>query len=305
MIFRNLTAFRLSPAVAAEIKDIDATLSEHRLKPIGPQEISSRGFVSPYGEGEDKAMTQVVSPFLLVCVGGQDKLLPASVVNEEVGKRVAKIKDEEGRKVGGKERKRLKEDVLNELLPRAFVRSSRQSFYIDTQQGWVVLDTASAKSAENALSTLRNALGSFPAVPLAPEESVRVLMTDWLATGQLPEDLAMGEDCELKDAADSKGATIRAKKQDLSVEEIKEHLRAGKQVTQLGLVYKERISFMLDENLVVRRLKFLDVVMEGVEHGEDAASEADAMFALMTLEVRDLLNRLAAIFKVGAPEDAA
>lgn len=305
MIFRNVTVFRLSPAAAAEVKDVEAALSEHRLKPIGPQELSTRGFVSPYGEGEDKAMAQVVSPYVLVCVGGQDKLLPSSVINDEVGKRVAKIRAEEDRKVGGKERKRMKEDVINELLPRAFVRSSRQSFYVDTQEGWVVLDTASPKSAENALSTLREALGSFPAVPLAPEESVRVLMTDWLSTGQLPEDLAMGEDCELKDAADSKGATIRAKKQDLSVEEIKEHLRAGKQVTQLGLIYKERMSFMLDENLVVRRLKFLDVAMEGVEHGEDAASEADAMFTLMTLEVRELLHRLAAIFKVAAPEDAA
>lgn len=304
MIFRNLTLFRLSPAAAAEIKDIETALGEHRLKPVGPLEMASHGFVSPYGEGEDKVLTQVVSPFVLVCVGSQDKLLPGSVVNDEVGKRVAKIREEEDRKVGGKERKRIKEDVLNDLLPRAFVRSSRQSFYIDTKEGWVVLDTASAKSAENAISTLRNALGSFPAVPLAPEEGVRVLMTDWLATGQLPEDLAMGEDCELKDLADSQGATIRAKKQDLSVEEIKEHLRAGKQVTQLGLVYKERLSFVLDENLVVRRLKFLDVVMEGVEHGEDASSEADAMLALMTLEVRELLNRLATIFKVPAPKDA-
>lgn len=306
MLFRNLTAFRVSPKVASEVLTVEERLGEHRLRPVGSMEIESRGFVSPYGKGEEKSLVQVSAPYVLMCVGHESKLLPAAVINEKLADKVAKIAEEEGRKVGGRERKSLKDDIINECLPQAFVRSGRQSFYVDTRNGWVVVDASSAKSAEGAISQLREAMGSFPAVPLAPEESVRVLMTDWLANGNLPEDLLIGEACELKDAADSKGATIKAKNQDLSVDEIKDHLRAGKQVTQLGLTYKERLSFMLDENLVVRSLKFLDVAMESIDQAEtsDAASELDTTFALMTLEVNALLDRLAEIFKVPAPEDS-
>ena len=121
-------------------------------------------------------------------------MLPAAVINDELQRKVQKIAEEEGRKVGGRERKRIKEDLLTELLPRAFVRNSRMSAYVDRKNGWLVLDTSSRKSAENALTQIREALGSFPAVPLAPEEGPRVLMTDWLANGNLPAGLALGDE---------------------------------------------------------------------------------------------------------------
>lgn len=240
-----------------------------------------------------------------MCVGGEHKVLPGGVINAAVKKRIAKIQAEEARKVGGKERKRIKEDIITDLLPRAFVSTSAQSFYVDTKTGWVVIDATGGKGGEAAITQLREALGSFPAVPLAPEESPRLLMTDWVANGNLPEHLTIGEECELKEAGDSKGASIRAKNQDLSVDEIKEHLRAGKQVVQLGLTFKDRISFTLDENLIIRKFKILDVAMDNLSQTEDPVSESDATFALMTLEVTDLAEYIAAVFKVAAPTDDA
>jgi recombination associated protein RdgC len=306
MFFRNLTVYRVSPAVAQEVLTVDEKLSEHKLRPVGPMEMSTRGFVSPFGDAEGLAMSLVSRPFVLMKVGHQNRMLPGSVINTELRKRVNKIVEEEGRKVGGKERKRLKEDLIMELLPKAFVNEGANAFYVDTKGGWVVCDASSTKSAENSITALREALGSFPAVPLAPEESPRILLTDWVSKGVLPEGLYIGSDCELKEPGDSKGATIRAKNQDLAAEEIKEHLRAGKQVTKLGLTYKERISFTLDENLVIGRLKFLDVAMESMDQGGDgAANELEATFALMTLEVLALLDDLAKIFKLPLPEDDA
>jgi recombination associated protein RdgC len=265
--------------------------------------MGTRGFVPPVGRGDEAPMTHAVNACTLVTVGSEEKLLPSAVVNDELQRKVQKIAEEEGRKVGGRERKRLKEDLLTELLPRAFVRSSRMGAYVDRKHGWLVLDTASRKSAENALTQVREALGSFPAVPLAPEESPRVLMTDWLATGNLPGSLVLGDECELRDPATATGAIARCRRQYLDAEEVKEHLRNGKQVFQLGLVFDERISFVLGEDLVVRKLKFLDAVVDELgDSQQDAAAEMDARFALLTLELERLLGKLEEWFGLPRPE---
>jgi recombination associated protein RdgC len=241
----------------------------------------------------------------LLTVGGEDKLLPAAVINDELHRKVQKIAEEEGRKVGGRERKRIKEDLLTELLPRAFVRNSRMSAYVDKKNGWLVLDTSSRKSAENALTQIREALGSFPAVPLAPEEGPRVLMTDWLANGNLPAGLTLGDECELRDPATATGAIARCRRQDLDAEEVKEHLRNGKQVFMLGLTFDDRISFVLGEDLIVRKLKFLDVVMDELgDSQQDAQAELDASFALLTLELERLLGKLEEWFGLPRPTES-
>lgn len=169
MLFRNLSLFRFSPAVAADLSRLDEALAEHRLRPCGPLEMFTRGFVQPDGGADHGSMTLAIRYCVLMAIGGQDKLLPSAVINGELQRKVQKIAQEEGRNVGGRERRRIKEDLLTELLPRAFVRGSRLSAYVDKKNGWLVLDTSSRKAAENAITQIREALGSFPAVPLAPE----------------------------------------------------------------------------------------------------------------------------------------
>lgn len=302
MFFRNLTLFRFSPAVAADLERLAEALPDHALRPVGPMEMSTRGFVSPLGRlAED--LTHTVGSNTMVVTGSEDKLLPVAVVNDEVAKRVQKIVDDEGRKISGRERKRIKDDALNELLPRAFVRQSRTATYVDRKSGWVVIDTSSRSAAETVLSQIREALGSFPAVPLAPEESPRVLMTQWIATGELPAGFALGDEVELRDPATSSGAIARCRRQDLDTDEVREHLRTGKQVYKIGLVFDNRISFVLGEDLVVRKIKFTDVVLDGqADSPESIAAEMDANFALMTLEYARLLTKLAELFKLPRPE---
>lgn len=305
MFFRNLSLFRFSSAVAGNLAQLPEALANHRLRACGPMEMSTVGFVPPVARGEDATLTHAVGDCTMVTVGAEHKLLPGRVVNDELQRRVQKIAEAEGRRVGGRERKRLKEDVLNELVPRALVQSSRMRAYVDQGEGWLIVDTASRKAAEGALTQLREALGSFPAVALAPEEGPRVLLTDWLANGNLPAGLALGDEVELRDPASSHGAIAKCRRQDLDGEEVKEHLRNGKQVFALGLVFDERMSFVLGEDLVVRKLKFLDVVTDelGDSH-PDTASEADATFALLTLELSRLLGKLEEWFGLPRPADA-
>ncbi|MEW5833608.1 MAG: recombination-associated protein RdgC [Pseudomonadota bacterium] len=305
MFFRNLTMFRFSPAVADDLDRLDEVLAEHRLRPCGPMEMSTRGFVPPVGRGEEAALIHAVNACTWLTVGGEDKLLPAAVVNDELQRKVQKIAEEEGRRVGGRERRKMREDLLNELLPRAFVRTSRLSAYVDKKHGWLVLDTASRKSAENAITQIREALGSFPAAPLAPEEGPRVLMTDWLANGTLPAGLALGDEVELRDPATAQGGRWKGRSEDLESEEVKEHLRNGKQVFRLGLVLSDRLSFVLGEDLVVRKLKFLDVVLDEMgETHQDDATEVDVSFAIQVLEIERLLANLEKWFGLPRPTDA-
>jgi recombination associated protein RdgC len=65
------------------------------------------------------------------------------------------------------------------------------------------------------------------------------------------------------------------------------------------------MSFVLGEDLIVRKLKFLDVVLDemGDSH-QDAAAEADASFALLTLEIERLLGKLEEWFGLPRPADA-
>jgi recombination associated protein RdgC len=297
MFFRNLTLYRFSREVAADLARLDEALPDHRLRPCGPMDLFTRGFVPPVGRGEDAALTHTVQACTWFVMGGEEKLLPAAVVNDELHHRIQKIAEEEGRKVGGRERKRMKEDLLNELLPRAFVRASRTSAYVDIENLWLVIDTSSRKSTDLVLTQVREALGSFPALPLAPEEGPRVLMTDWLANGTLPAGLTLGDECELRDPGSNTGAIARCRRQDLESEELKEHMRNGKQVFQLGLVFDDRISFVLGEDLVLRKVKLLDVVLDELgDSAPDAAAELDARFALFTLEVQRLLDKLAEWF---------
>lgn len=303
MFFRNLTLFRFSEAMAESLADLETRLESKRLRPCGPLEQSTRGFVSPHGRNAE-VLVHAIGAYTLVTLGGEDKLLPGSVVNEELSARLQKINEEQGRRVGGKERKRMKEEILTDFLPRAFVKSHRMLAYLDRKNGWLVVDTSSRKSAEEVLSELREATGTFPATPMAPEESPRTLMTDWVVSGKLPAGLTLADECELRDPAES-GAIVRCRRQDLETDEVREHLKTGKQVYQLGLTFDDRIGLVLGEDLVIRKLRFLDQVLDELKEtdADSAAAELDSRMALMTLEVERLLGKLDEWFRLPRPTD--
>lgn len=302
MLFRNLTLFRFPRALHDTLDALPERLPEHALKAPGPLELSSRGFVSPFGRGHE-ALSHRVGDCLLLHLGGQDKILPAAVINETLAGKLDAIREQEGRNPGGRERKRLKDEVITDLLPRAFARPSRTPAYLDLARGWLVIDSASRKTAETVVSAIREALGSFPALPVNAEGSPRLLMTGWLAGEALPDGFALGDECELRDPVDS-GAIIKCRRQELGAAEIHKHLEAGKQCFQLGLVFADRLSFVLGEDMVIRKLKFLESATEALESDDRPSLEAevDATFALMTGELGLLLERLESEFSLSAAE---
>jgi len=298
MFFRNLTLFRFPVSLRDSLADLDTALESCRLKPVGPLEMSSRGFVSPFGR-EDQALSHRVNDALWLNLGGEDKILPAAVVNDLTAKKAAEMEEAEGRKLGGRARKRLKDEILHELLPRAFVRPVQTGAHLDLQHGLVAVDTSSRKNAELVVSEMRRALGSFPAVPVNAEDSPRSVLTGWLAGEPLPEGVVLGDECELKDPVD-RGAVVKAQRQELEADEIGKHLEAGKQCSRLALVLDDHLSFVLGDDLVVRKLKFLDGAVETLENSErdSQRAELDARYALMVGELRRLFSVLESAMKL-------
>lgn len=296
MFFRNLTIFRFPDGL--DLGDLEEKLSAQPLKPVGALDLSSRGFIPPMGR-DATAFTHPVDDAAWIAVGGEDKLLPSAVVNDMLAKRLAEVEEKEGRRPGSRMRKRMKEDLVHELLPRAFVRPVRTDAMVDLREGLCIVDASSRKSAEAVVSEIRNALGSFPALPLNAEVAPRAVMTGWIAGEPLPEGLSLGEECELKDAMDG-GAIVRCQHQDLSVDEIAKHLEAGKQVTKLALVLDDCVSFVLGEDLVIRKLKFLEGAVDRIEgiEADDIRAELDARFTLMAAELRRLFATLEPALKL-------
>lgn len=296
MFFRNLTLFRFPSSL--DLSDLEPQLAECALKPVGPLELSSRGFVAPMGQHHD-GLLHLCDGARWLTVGGEDKLLPGAVVNDLLQKKLAAIEEKEGRKPGGRTRKRLKDELITELLPRAFVRPVRTDALLDSQLGVIAVDTSSRKSAEAVVSEVRRALGSFPALPLNAEVAPRAILTGWLAGDALPDGLALGDECELRDPTDS-GAVVKIQRMELSGEEIAKHLEAGKQCTRLALVLDDHVSFVIGEDLIVRKFKLLDGAVDTLESTEhdDLVAELQARFALMTGEFKRLFPVLEKAFKL-------
>jgi recombination associated protein RdgC len=309
MFFRNLTFFRFPTSL--DLSLLETHLGECALKPAGPLEMSSRGFVSPFGRAlaqsedpRDTALLHRTGDCIWLTVGGEERLLPSVVVNDLTAKKVAEAEQREGRKLGGRTRKRIKDEVVLDLLPRAFVRPLRTDAYLDLEHGFIAVDTSSRKSAESVVSEVRRALGSFPALPLNAETSPRAVLTGWIAGEALPDDVVLGDECELKDAAD-RGAIVKCQRQELQGEEIGKHLESGKQVTRLALTLDDHVSFVIGEDLIVRKLKFLDGAVDQLEstERESVHAELDARFALMSGELKRLFVMLEAAFKLSRAEN--
>lgn len=305
MWFRNLLIYRLTDpgfslpdpvlpenALADTASDaLQNRLEDQPFRPCGSQDTLSLGWVAPLPAGE--LLYHRAGDCTLFCQRRQQKVLPAAAVNEQLDEKIAEIEHAEARKVYRRERQQLKEDLTQTLLPRALTRSARGHVYFDARRRLLLVDGSNRNRAEELLNSLRECLGSLPAVPMDTRHSPESAMTVWLHEQQPPANFTLGRQCELRDPL-TQTNVIRARDQDLDAEELRRHLDAGKQVTRLGLTWNDAVDFVLCEDGTLRGLKFADRLREQAEDAEDARARFDQSFAVMTLELGQLLDDLVA-----------
>lgn len=293
MWFRNLLVYRLSESFRLSEEELIKALQSKKAKPCTHQELATFGFVAPFGKGEDAPLVHVSHGFYLIAARKEERLLPTIVIKEALQDKVEEIELRDNRRVYKKEKDQLKDEIIQTLLPRAFSRKRVIYAAIAPKLGLIFVDSTSTHKAEELLSALREAVGSLPVRPLTVKIAPNATLTNWVKSQQAAQGLHILEDCELRDSHED-GGIIRCKRQDLTSEEIQIHLKSGKLVTQLALAWQDKLTFMLDDKLTIKRLKFEDLLQEEADNegGDDAASQFDASFTLMMLTLTEFVPSL-------------
>lgn len=295
MWFKNIQFYRLNKGI--EINGLEALLEAKAFVPCGKQQPFSSGWCAPM-QGLSEQLLHSAQGYHMLCVKKQERVLPSSVVKEVLQERIQKLEQEQGYKAGRNQKTELKELITQELLPKAFTRTQLTYAYLDTRNGWMIIDSASATKADDLVSLLRESIGQLPLVSPAVQQSPRDVMTSWLNESRsVPACMEILDEAELEDAAEE-GAIIRCKRQQLFSDEIMGHLNVGKQVKRLLVDWREQVQAVIGDDLVIRRLKFSDTLQdEASDSGqEDAAAAFDADFCLMAGTISEFLPDLLECF---------
>ena len=287
MWFKNVFIYRLPKNWATEAKLLQEQLSRQPLQTCSANDAQSAGWVAPSEHG---FLLHPVNGQWLLSLGVEQKLLPASIVKQFANDKIKAIEEAEDRRVGRKEMKEIREQMTLELLPRAFIRQRCTGGWIDPINGWLVIDAAAPAKSEEFLEHLRKSVDRLPAKVLKTNQSPSAAMTAWVASGDAPTCFTVDQDLELRSP---EKATVRYAKHSLEGAEIRQHIAAGKTVTRLAMTWNNRISFVLNENLQIKRLTFLDILKNDADHQASNKEECfDLDFTLMAGELARLLDDL-------------
>ena len=291
MYFRNLKAYRLDDAWRYTADELNALLAAAAFVPCSKSAMRSTGWVPPRGNPEEYVVTVAGQQLIALCI--ETKLLPANVVRQHVQARCEKLEAAQGYKPGRRQMKEIKEQVTEELIPKAFSIFRDTRIWIDPVNRWLLIDTTSSARADEVIGALSKSLDAFPLDMLRLAKSPAQSMTTWLAADEAPAGFSIDQDTELKDTGESKAA-VRYVRQSIEADAVKKHIDEGKQCTRLAMTWDDRVSFMLTEPLALKRITPLDVVREGEGDTsfDDARQKFDSDFTLMAGELSRLLGDL-------------
>ena len=298
MWFNNLFIFAFTRPFTWTQEQLEKHLAECLFTPCGSTEVSHFGWINALGKHGSSSVHQG-NANLLICARKEEKILPAPVIKDMVEEKVNLLELEQGRSATKKEREQFKEDIIFELLPRAFSRVTDTHAYICPENNIIVVNSSSRGKADDLLALLRKALGTLPVTSFDPDVTVDETMTDWLTNGSIGNKFNLGMEAEFHALGDD-GAIARVKNQDLTSEEVKAHLDADKYVVKVALEWDESLSFVLCDDLSIKRLKFFDEIHEQNDDidNDDVLAKLDADFVLMAGELNRFITDLLGEFSL-------
>lgn len=289
MWFKNLQLYRLTAPWTWTSEQLEEKLSAQAFAACSSGDMESGGWLSPRDNG---MLVHTVNRQLLLQLGSEKKLLPSSVINQVTKARAAELEEQQGFKPGRKQIKELKEQITDELLPRAFSIRRSTRVWIDPVHGWMAIDAASPAKADEVFKLLLKSLDTLPFASLRTALSPQAAMTEWLVADEAPAGFTVDQDTELRATGEGK-ATVRYVRHTLEAEDVRRHIAAGKQCTRLALTWNDRVSFVLTDTLAIKRVTPLDVLKENTDSvtmNEDERFDTD--FALMSGELAQLVTDL-------------
>ena len=301
MWFRNIQFYRFEQPFTMTGKQLQAALEGRVARSCGQMELACEGWGKPLGL-EGQMLVHETDGRLMICLRREDKVLPASLVRELLDAKAFEIEQQAGRPVGRKERAELKDQLMNELLPRALVKASHTFAYIDPKGGWLVVNAASSKKSEELIMLLRKSVGTLNVVLPQTKASPEAAMTQWLMDeATLPEGFVLEDECELRSVGEVT-STVRCKYVDVASSEVRAHVLSGKRVFKMGMGWQGKVSFVLSDDTSIRRIRFDSELVEQADADGDASAQFDADFAIMGAELGMLIPELLSALDASADE---
>lgn len=284
----------------------DAALQPRVFVPCGQTQEKSVGWVPPRGEANGLLMERVAGQ--LICkLAIETKSVPKSELDKWVAAQSDRIEQATGRKPGKKERRELKEDALLALLPNAFAKRKDVPVWIDPKAQTMVIAAGSQSAADEVVGTLLHCIAvSVGLVQTA--RSPQSAMTQWLLGDHIdmPGAFSIERECVLKSNGED-AATVKFSKHTLDSPEVRKHVTEGKLPTQLALSWDGRVAFVLTENLQLKKIAFLDGVMDasGTDKHEDRFdSDVALATGLLAPVIAELIEALGGEMKVAEGGEA-
>jgi recombination associated protein RdgC len=289
-VFKNALIYRIAPTWTANLEVIEAGLEVARYIECGASQEKSVGWTEPRGEANG-ALVESVGGQLMLKLMIEVKVVPSSVVNRKAKEQLAAIEVSTGRKPGKREAKEIKEDIKLALMPMAFTKLGAVVVWIDADAQLLTIDAASTAKADEVITYLVKGLEGFSLLPINPQTSCSVAMSEWLSTQEPPAGFTIDRECELKSPDETK-AVVRYSRHALDIEEVRQHIISGKVPTKLALTWEGRVSFLLTDTLQIKKIAFLDGVFDGTSQEKEDGFDADT--AIATGELRRLIPDLIA-----------
>ena len=269
MIFKNAKIYTLTQPLKLTSEMLEKALGEHEFRHCGAHDLATMGFARCIGG----LFAHVAQGMFTIRIQKEEKLLPSSVINQELEEVVERIEMETGAPVGKKVKADIKQEITTKLLPQAFTNRKGTYGTIIPESNLVIIHASSDSQAEAWLAMVRKAIGSLPVVPFA-RRSIQSELTHWV-TDTTPDTINLLEEAELK-ATDDTGGLVRVKNQALDTDEVINHLDAGKLVQKVAFEYDEDFSAVLCEDGSIKRIKLTDRVLE--ENDDIPKDQVEARF---------------------------
>jgi recombination associated protein RdgC len=287
MWFKNALVYEFTEDKEYWRDEFETQLMEDKFVPCLSSTPMSKGWVSPLGE-HGESLVYIANGFVMFCLQQETKLVPASVLRDEVNKKVSDLEAASHNKLKKAEKQTIKEEVYHALVTQAFSKISHTYAYIDTQKGVLVIDASSFNKAEDFMADLRKSLGTLK-VQLPEVQNTGLKLTGWLKTGDLPEGFVLNDACTLKDLEED--GLIRCQKQDMRSDDI-QSLIEGREVQAVSLRWENQLDIVITDELAVKSVKFLDIIKEQRDNlpSETANERFDSDFTLMTATFRGFID---------------
>lgn len=293
MKFTNALTYRvMDESVLADAAAIEAGMAPFQFVPCSPSQESSSGWVPP--RAEEGALLEPVAGHLFARYQIETRSVPTSALKKRVQEMCDEIEKQTGRTPGRREKKELKEDALQQLLPQAFPRQLAINVWLDPKAGLIVLDTANHSRADAVASALVKAITGLALGFLTTAKEPSFAMGTWLLDfDSIPEGFSIDRACELK-ALDGSRAAVRYVNHPLDTQEVQDHIRAGMRPAHVAMTWDDRVSFTLTDGGHLRSLRFLEGTMDnpGDSSAEAKADAFDADAAITAGELGALYAAL-------------